>query len=172
MNKTLCSRFWNILESFITNEKQFIESIKAGNIPIIKSVKEIELYLEHKIKDEEIAVIVADVLKRIGEDGVMEIKKGWDGNPYRVEYFSNDLPPNISRKEADKQIDKLRSELKNYNLSEGERERISEEIKQLVRQHAIIWINAISQADFDNKRDLIMKSFGYVTEALTRKKDV
>ena len=55
------------------DEKKFIEAVTTGNYPAVKSEKEIELYIKHKVKNEEISIIVCEALGRAGTDGFFEV---------------------------------------------------------------------------------------------------
>jgi hypothetical protein len=162
----------NIL-NFLRNEKiigrRFIESLANGTLPIIKSTKELELYIKYKVQDEEAAVIISEAFEQAGREAVLEIKRGRDGKPYKVEYIPNKIPSNMSRKEIEDRVEQLLQRMRNEDdLTNYDKENIQSELAQLARYHVIIWINSFSKEEFDAREQLIMKAIGAATEGITR----
>ena len=76
---------------------------------------------------------------------------------------------NVSRKEAQKKIDKLRFTLENNNLSEEKKTKIGKELSALAKYRVIIWLNSSSEEDFESKRQLVMDGFAAATEIISRR---
>ena len=162
--------FWDLIDFNKINEEQIADAVTAGRIPLIKSSKELEIYLKYKIKDAEFAKIFTEILNKIGRDRAIEIKKGGDGNPYRVEYVSSGLRKMMSKKEIKKREKEIIEMLDAENsLSDVEIRKYQEELAQLSDVHAIIWVNSKTDEDFKLKEDIFAESVNATTKALTKK---
>ncbi len=170
IEKNLIRRFWGFLSHEKIIEKQFNESLTNGNLPVIRSTRELELYIRHKVQDEEAAVIISDAFEQAGREAVFEIKRGGDGKPYKIEYIPNELPSTMSRKEVKDRIEQLLQRMRNKtDLSQSEKDTIQWELAQLARYHVIIWINSSSKEGFEDRKQLIMDAMGAAMEGLTRR---
>ena len=170
IEKNLIRRFWGFLSHEEIIEKQFNESLTNGNLPVIRSTRELELYIRHKVQDEEAAVIISDAFEQAGREAVFEIKRGGDGKPYKIEYIPNELPSTMSRKEVKDRIEQLLQRMRNKtDLSQSEKDTIQWELAQLARYHVIIWVNSSSKEGFEDRKQLIMDAMGAAMEGLTRR---
>jgi hypothetical protein len=150
------------------DEERFIQSLANGKPPLIKSPRELELYIKYRVQDEEAAVIISEALGKAGSEGVIEVKRGGDGKPYKVECIPNKLPSYISSKEVKDRKEQLLQRMRNENdLTKNEKENIQLELAQLSRYHVIIWINSSSKEEFDAKEQLIMNAMDAATEGIT-----
>jgi len=162
--------FWDFLNFNRVNEEKIANAVAAGKIPTIESSEELEVYLAYKIKNAEFAKIFTRILYKIGRDGVIEIKKGGDGNPYRVEYVPSSLHQMMSKKEIKKRQQELIETLDTDNsLSVAEVEKYQEEIAQLSGSHAIIWVNIGNDEDFISKENMFAEAVSATTKAFTKK---
>ena len=162
--------FWDFLNLNRVNEEKIANAVAAGEIPTIKSSEELEIYLAYKIKDAEFAKILTRILYKIGRDGAIEIRKGGNGNPYRVEYVPSSLRQMMSKKEMKKRQQELIEALDTDNsLSVTEVEKYQEEIAQLSGSHAIIWINVENDEDFILKENVFAEAVSATTKAFTKK---
>jgi hypothetical protein len=152
------------------NEEKIANAVADGEIPKIESSEELEIYLKYKIKDAEFAGIFTRILNKIGRDGVIEIKKGGDGNPYEVEYVPSKLRKMMSKKESKKRKKEIIEILNmDSSLSEVEIQKYQEELAQLSDGHAIIWVNLKNSKDFSLKEEMFAQAVNTITEALTKK---
>ena len=170
IERNFIRRIWEFCSCERKSEEKFLESLANGKPPVIKSSKELELYIQYKVQDEEAAVIISEALGRAGREAVLEVKRGGDGKPYRIQYIPNKLPSNMSHKEVKDRIERLLQRIRNENdLTEHEREDIQSELAQLSQYHVIIWINSSSKEEFDAKEQLITNAMRAATEGLTGK---
>lgn len=169
IERSFIGKFRIFLSNENINEHNFIESLANGKPPIIKSRRELELYIKYKVQDEETAVVVTEAFELTGSDGVVEIKRGGSGNPYKIECVSNKLRSNILSKEAKDRKEQLLHRMRNKgDLTKSERENIQSELTKLVDCHVIIWINSfLSKDEFDAKEQLIMNALKAATEGIT-----
>ena len=168
IERNFIRRIWEFFGRERIIEEKFLESLANGKPLVIKSPKELELYIKYRVQDEEAAVIISEVFERAGREAVLETKRGGDGKPYRVEYIPNKLPSNMSRKEVKDRIEQLLQRIRNKNdLTTHEEESIQSELAQLAHYHVIIWINSSSKEEFDAKEQLIMNAIEAATEGIT-----
>ncbi len=146
--------------------ERFIQSLANGKPPLIKSPRELELYIKYRVQDEEVAVIISEALGKAGSEGVIEVKRGGNGKPYKVEYISNILPPNISKEVKDRKKQLLQR--MKMDLTQNERENIQSELAQLVPHRVIIWVSSfLSKEEFDAKEKLMMDALEVAREGIT-----
>jgi hypothetical protein len=170
IERNFIRRIWEFFSRERIIEEKFVESLANGKPPVIKSPKELELYIKYRVQDEEAAVIITEAFGRAGREAVLEVKRGGDGKPYRVEYIPNKLPSNMSHKEVKDRIEQLLQRIRNKNnLTAHEKEDIQSELAQLSQYHVIIWINSSSKEEFDTREQLIMNAVGAATEGITGK---
>jgi hypothetical protein len=95
----------------------------------------------------------------VGYKGQVEIKKGGDGNPYKV-----------SEREFEKRSKEL-TELTEQNGLPFEREYLEKKLDQLLEQSilATVWINSSSEEDFERRKGLIEKALETAREILKQK---
>ena len=168
IERSFIRKFRDFFSNENINEDKFIESLANGKPPIIKSRRELELYVKYRVQDEEVAVVISEALERTGHEGVVEIKRGRDGKPYKIECISNKLPSNILSKEVKERKEQLLQRMGNRDdLTKNERENIQSELAQLVDCHVIIWINSfLSKEEFDAKEQLIMNALEAAREGI------
>lgn len=148
------------------DEENFIKLLANEKPPIIKSRRELELYVRYRVKDEEAAVIISEALEKAENEGVIEVKRGGNGKPYKVEYISNILTPNISKEVKDRKKQLLQR--MNSDLTQNERENIQSELAQLVAHRVIIWVNSfLSKEEFNVKETLMMDALEAAREGIT-----
>jgi hypothetical protein len=170
IERNFIRRIWEFFSHEKIIEEKVRKSLANGKLPVIKSTKELELYIKYKVQDEEAAVIISEAFERAGSEAVLEIKRGGDGKPYRVEYIPNKLPSNMSCKEVKVRIEQLLQRMRNKNdLTKYGKENIQSELAQLARYHVIIWINFSSKEEFDAREQLIMNAIEAATEGITRR---
>jgi hypothetical protein len=122
--------------------------------------------VRYRVKDEEAAVIISEALEKAGTEGLIEVKRGGNGKPYKVEYISNILPPNISKEVEDRKKQLLQR--MNSDLTQNERENIQSELAQLVPHRVIIWVNSfLSKEEFNVKEKLMMDALEAAREGIT-----
>jgi hypothetical protein len=169
IERSFIRKFRDFFSNENIDEEKFIQSLANGRPPVIKSRRELELYVKYRVQDEEAAVVTSEALERTGNEGVVEIKRGGDGKPYKVECISNKLPSNILSKEVKNRKEQLLQRMRNKNdLTKNERQNIQSELAQLVDYHVIIWINSfLSKEEFDAKEQLIMNALEAATEGIT-----
>jgi BMFP domain-containing protein YqiC len=170
IERNFIRRIWEFFSHEKIIEETFVKSLANGKLPVIKSTKQLELYIKYKVQDEEAAVIISEAFERAGREAVLEIKRGGGGKSYRVEYIPNKLPSNMSRKEVKDRIEQILQRVRNRNdLTKHEKENIQSELAQLARYHVIIWINSSSKEEFDAREQLIMNAIEAATEGITRR---
>ena len=169
IDKSFIRKFRDFFINENINEDKFIESLANGKPPIIKSSRELELYVKYRVQDEEAAVVVSEALERTGKERVVEIKRGGDGKPYKIECITNKLPSNILSKEVKDSKEQLLRRMGNKDdLTKNERANIQSKLAQLVDCHVIIWINSfLSKEEFDAKEQLIMNALEAAREGIT-----
>jgi hypothetical protein len=157
-----------------TRENRIVKALASGETPSINSLKDLEVFLKHKMGNEEVAILIRKIIKKIGYKGQVEINKGGDGNPYKVEYRVLELLDPISRQEVEKRILELRKSIDEAD-HQIKQEELQKELLRLASQSfivvATIWINSFSQEDFEKRKGLIEKAFRTATEILKRKRE-
>ena len=170
IERSFIHKFREFFSSEKIIEEEFIQSLANGKPPVIKSSIELELYIKYKVQDEEAAVIISEVFEKAGREAVLEIRRGGNEKPYKVEFISNKLPSNISSKEINDRKEQLLQRMRNRNdLTKNEKENIQSELAQLAHYHVIIWINSSSKEEFDAREQLIMNAMEAATEGIIRK---
>ena len=167
IKKTFFGKLWALLFGKRISKEQFFKSIESEKFTRIRSPEELELYIEYKTKDEEVAVIVRDVLEHAGKDALIAVKRGGSGDPYRIEYSSGKLPPKMSAEETDRRRKELEDRFSDGDMSLEEEGKLKEGLLHLTRNYVIIWINTVSEDVFEDKRQLIMSAFRAVAESVT-----
>jgi hypothetical protein len=168
IERSFIRKFRDFFSNENINEDKFIESLANGKPPIIKSRRELELYVKYRVQDDEAAAVITEALEQSGNEGVVEIKRSGDGKPYKVECIPNQLPSYISSKEVKDRKEQLLQRLRNENhLTKNEKENIQSELAQLSGYHVIIWINSSSKEEFDAGEQLIMNALDAATEGIT-----
>ena len=169
IERSFIRKFRGFFSNENIDENKFIQSLTNGKPPLIKSRRELELYVKYRVQDEEAAVVISEALEQTGNEGVVEIKRGGDGNPYKVECIANKLPSNMSRKDIKDRIEQLHQRMSNGDdLTKNERKNIESELAQLVPYHVIIWINSfLPKKEFDAKEQLIMNALEAAREGIT-----
>ncbi len=160
--------FWNFLNFNKANEEKIAKAIAVGKTPTIGSSEELKIYLKYKIKDEEFSKIIVQIFDKIGRDGVIEIKRGGDGNPYQVEDVPSRLSKAMSKRERKKRTKEILEILDTDNfLSDEEIHKYQEELANLSSSHIIIWVNSESDEEFKLKEDLFVEARKAMEELTT-----
>lgn len=158
--------FWDLFNFNKAIERKIANSSALGKKPTISSQKELEIYLKCKVGDAEFAKIFAQALGKLGRNGTIEIKKGGDGNPYKLEYVSPTLRKTMKKKEIKKRMSEITEIFeKDNSLSKDEIEKLQNELSQLADYHAIIWVNSTNQEDFAKKEQLFANAVSAMQEA-------
>jgi hypothetical protein len=151
--------FWDLLNFNKAIERKIANAIALDKKPTISSQKELEVYLKCKVGDAEFAKIFAQALEKCGRNGTIEIKKGGDGSPYKLEYVSPGLRKTMKKKEIKKRMSEITEIFeKDNSSSKDEIEKLQNELSQLVDYHAIIWVNSTAQEDFSEKEHLFAEA--------------
>jgi hypothetical protein len=146
-----------------TDEHQIAQAVSTGRKPRIASTHDMGLYLKHAIGDEAFALLIAEVMGKLGKGGCIRIKRGGEGDPYSVEYTTYELPEHMSRKEIAKRTEELRRSLAKVK-SPIEQERLQEELVQLCGTSAIIWVNSPLEEELEKAERLLQRAM----EALSK----
>ncbi len=154
------------------HEQRIAKALASGEMPSINSLKDLEVFLKHKIGNEEVAILIRKIINKIGYIGQIESKQGGNGNPYKVKYRELELLDDISRQQLEKRIKELRRSIDETGHP-IKREELQKELGQLIVQSfiaiATIWINSSSEEDFERRRGLIENAFKTAAEILKEK---
>lgn len=166
IERSFIRKFLDFFGNKNIDEEKFIKSLANRKSPIIKSKRELELYVRNRVQDEEAAVIISEAFEKAGSEGIIEVKRGGNGNPYKLEYISNIPPINISKETKDRKK-QLLQRIKG-NLTKNERENIQSELAQLVHHRITIWVNSfLSAEEYNVKEKLMMDALEAAREGIT-----
>lgn len=133
-------------------------SAPSTDAPRIKSKKELVDFLQQEIGNEELALLLADVVERIGREGFVDVKPGGTGNPYAVEYDhrleAEQAADKRTFKEVAAELEAIRTALKRA-ITDDERDRLERQRARLAGGMAILWINVKSPAEYERLRGRI-----------------
>ena len=166
IKKTFFRRLSELLFTKRISKERFFDSIESGRFRGIGSPEELELYVEHETGDKEVAVIVRDVLERAGRGGLIDVKWGGSGNPYRIEYFSGKLSGKMSAEETDRRRKELEARYPDHGTLPDADERFKQGLLELTRNYVIIWINAASKDVFEARRQVVMSALQAVPKSI------
>lgn len=152
---------WSLFHRDKRDQSKIAETVFAGETPVIGSYEDMETHLKQKLNDAELAGIFVELLERLGKDGAFEIKRGGDGDPYRVEYVRSALRQTMTRRRIKMRKKEILARLRtDHLLSEYDIKRLQDELAQLADRHAIIWINVQTNEEFRAKEDLFCQAVG------------
>lgn len=129
-------------------------------------------FLQQELGDEELALLLADVVERIGREGFVDVKPGGSGNPYAVEYDqrleAEQTADKRTFKEVADELETIRTALKRA-IADDERDQLERHRARLAGGIAILWINVKSSAEYERLRGRVKHSMRKL-EALTETK--
>jgi len=161
---------------------------QSANVTRIRSKKDLIAFFQRETRDQQLALLLADVAERIGRDGCVDVRQGGSGSPYADEYaervgeidrLKEALKGTTSDGERDRlegqiawlagldhktfgeinaELDGLKEALKT-TTSDDERERLGRQIALLAGDICTFWINVTSSTDYERQRRLIKESF-------------
>lgn len=161
--------FWDWISFNKLNEEKITKAAAEGKPISLSSSEQIELYLKYRIKDAEFAKIFFQIFEKSGCNATIEIKKGGDGNPYQIEYVVPEPQEKLTKKEKKERIKAIIKYMEDNNsLSENERHKLQDELAQLSDSHTIIWVNAKTQEEFDEKEQLFVDTISAVKQIFNK----
>jgi hypothetical protein len=145
---------------------------RSADAPRIKSKKELMDFLQQEIGNEDLALLLGDVVERIGREGFVDVKPGGTGNPYAVEYDhrleAEQAADKRTCKEVAAELEATRAALKQAT-TDDERDRLARERARLAGGVAILWINVRSSVEYERLRGRVKHTLRKL-EGLTEKK--
>jgi hypothetical protein len=130
----------------------------------VRSKQEFVGYVQRVVGDKPLAELLGDVVERTGRDGYIYVRQGGNGNPYQVEYKTDASIAHLPTRDINLRIEELKKALRQAG-SEEEKDQLRQKIAEFAGGVAVVWIHVASQAEFEQKRQLLIHGYRSALEA-------